>query len=137
MPVTPKNPVRRLAMLLLALPAIAAPAASTDSAWFARVWQSDEGLPNNNVQALTQTPEGYLWVATPLGVARFDGIQFDQIASTNFIDLPNRGVTALMPDRTGGLWLAMDRGAIVRLHPAGTQVFGATNGLPDGMGEVL
>src|SRR6185369_16057395 len=60
-----------------------------------------------------------------------------QIASTNFIGLPNRGVTALLPDRAGGLWLAMDRGAIVRLHTSGTQVFTSSIGLPDAMGETL
>jgi hypothetical protein len=38
-----------------------------------RVWQSDEGLPSNRVQAIAQTPDGYLWVGTQEGLARFDG----------------------------------------------------------------
>src|SRR5947209_16794713 len=41
---------------LLPLFAAAAPVESTHSPWSVRVWQSDDGLPNNQVQGLTQTP---------------------------------------------------------------------------------
>ena len=53
--------------LLSATTAVADPA---DSDWYARVWQSDDGLPNNNVFGLAQTDDGYLWVGTPVGLAR-------------------------------------------------------------------
>ena len=40
------------------------------------VWNSDDGLPQNTVRALTQTQDGYLWLGTEEGLARFDGIRF-------------------------------------------------------------
>jgi len=41
------------------------------------LWQSDQGLPHNSVRAITQTPDGYLWLATSAGIARFDGSEFE------------------------------------------------------------
>ncbi len=44
---------------------------------FARdAWTSDQGLPQNSVNAIVQSPDGYLWLATQEGVARFDGARF-------------------------------------------------------------
>src|SRR6266478_290697 len=78
-----------------------APAAATNSSWFALPWQSEEGLPNNTVQGLAQTSDGFLWVATPNGLARFDGVHFEEIPLTNYVAEPNRGVLALAPGRSG------------------------------------
>ncbi|MCX6878897.1 MAG: hypothetical protein NTW21_34565 [Verrucomicrobia bacterium] len=44
--------------------------------WFTRSWQSDVGLPDNTVVGIAQTSDGFLWVATPSGLARFDGLRF-------------------------------------------------------------
>ena len=41
-----------------------------------KVWQTDEGLPHNSVWALAQASDGYLWVGTQQGLARFDGVRF-------------------------------------------------------------
>ncbi|MBU6408800.1 MAG: hypothetical protein KGR98_00300 [Verrucomicrobia bacterium] len=91
-------------------------AGSTNLNWFARSWQTAEGLPNNRVDSLAQTPDGFLWVATPRGLARFDGVTFDEISLTNYAGQGNRGVAALLPGREGGLWVEMDRGAVVDLN---------------------
>ena len=50
--------------------------ASTNSTWSLRKWQMEEGLPNNMVTALAQTPDGYLWIGTYNGLVRFDGVRF-------------------------------------------------------------
>lgn len=105
--------------------------ASSNSIWFARSWQTDDGLPNNSITGVAQTPDGFLWVATPAGLARFDGFQFEDISHTNFVPDPNRGVLTLIPNRSGGLWLAMDRGPIVRLNGNKPEVFTANEGLPE------
>src|SRR5205823_5977972 len=41
-----------------------------------RVWGVDDGLPSSYVYSIAQTPDGYLWVATSEGLARFDGVRF-------------------------------------------------------------
>ena len=40
------------------------------------VWLTENGLPQNTVHAITQTKDGYVWIATEGGLARFGGISF-------------------------------------------------------------
>src|SRR5215472_8868087 len=42
--------------------------------YFTRVWNTEEGLPNDAVTAVVQTRDGYLWLATYDGLVRFDGV---------------------------------------------------------------
>lgn len=104
-------------------------AAATNDEWLARSWQTEDGLPDNSVAGVVQTSDGYLWVGTPSGLARFDGLRFENISLTNIIALPNRGMVAMIHGRRGALWLAMDRGAVVRLSGSTSRAF--VNGLPD------
>ena len=53
------------------------PAGST---WSRRVWWSDDGLPNNTIDSIAQTPDGYLWIASAGSLARFDGMRFEQFS---------------------------------------------------------
>ena len=41
-----------------------------------QAWSSENGLPQNSVHQILQTRDGYIWIATEGGVARFNGIQF-------------------------------------------------------------
>ncbi len=86
---------------------------------------------------MAQTSDGFLWVATPISLSRFDGFRFDDVTTTHFAADPNRGVIALIPATFGGLWLAMDRNPIVRLNSNKTQVFTAQDGLPDRTAQKL
>jgi signal transduction histidine kinase/ligand-binding sensor domain-containing protein len=97
--------------------------AQTNTSWFIRNWQSGDGLPNNTVLDLAQTPDGFLWVATPIGIARFDGHQFDQFSPIDFAGEQNGNVSALAVNHKGGLVVAMNRGDIVRLSPGSQEIF--------------
>jgi len=41
------------------------------------VWTNDNGLPVNTVMAISQTPDGYLWLGNGSGDCTFDGVRFD------------------------------------------------------------
>jgi len=105
--------------------------------WLTRPWQTEDGLPDNSVNGLAQTEEGYLWVGTPTGLARFDGIHFENIPLTNVVTMPNHGIVTMLRGRHGALWLAMDRGALVRLSGKTSRAFVAelTNSIPNGLSE--
>jgi signal transduction histidine kinase/ligand-binding sensor domain-containing protein len=103
-------------------------AASTNPAWSVRVWQSDSGLPNNIVTGLAQTRDGYLWVANPTRLARFDGVQFEEFSSGNLLDGYRQVITTLAVGREGGLWVATDRGVVAGLESGLARVF--TNNVP-------
>jgi len=51
-------------------------------------WQSDTGLPQNTVRAVTQTPDGFIWMATDGGLVRFDGQDFRVFDAGNSEELP-------------------------------------------------
>ena len=98
-------------------------AAEVDSTWYARSWETGDGLPDNSVSGVEQTPDGYLWVATAGGLMRFDGVQFQEYPLTALDGVPERVVRAMCLDKAGRIWLGMDRGPIVCIAPDSTQVF--------------
>ena len=120
-----------LAGLLLS-PVFRTPAAASDISddWFARAWRSDEGLPDNNVSGIAQTPDGFLWVATVGGLVRFDGDRFDEFSPLN-VGIPVRGIRTLLLDKHDRLWLSMDRGFVVCAERNSAKVFTSVDGLPN------
>ena len=125
----------RAAPLLLLLPAFQASGSSND--WFARAWRSDEGLPDNNVSGIAQTPDGFLWVATVGGLVRFDGTRFDEFSALNLEGVPSRGIRTLLLDKQNRLWLSMDRGIIVCAQPNSAKVLTSVDGLPNSQALVF
>src|ERR1035438_5036041 len=65
---------------------VAGACASTNSLtpYASRLWQMEDGLPHTIVQAVTQTRDGYLWVGTREGIARFDGQSFLCLTARDF-----------------------------------------------------
>jgi ligand-binding sensor domain-containing protein/signal transduction histidine kinase len=94
-----------------------------------RTWQTDEGLPHNLVQAITQSRDGSLWVGTLEGLARFDGVFFTPFNARNTPEIKNSSITALCADRQGALWIGTDGGGLVRLKEGAFSRFDKTNGL--------
>lgn len=97
---------------LLALPATVGSAVATTLPWVVRAWQSDEGLPDNTVEGIEQTPDGFLWVATKTGLVRFDGVRFQPFPVT-VAGAPTGAIKALLADRRGRLWVARDHGVVL------------------------
>lgn len=95
------------------------------------VWQEQQGLPQNTVQAITRTRDGYLWLGTQAGVARFDGAGFTVFDSSNTGEIKGSLITALLEDRAGDLWLGTD-GSGLNLYRAGRfRLYTTGDGLPD------
>ncbi|WP_309895940.1 two-component regulator propeller domain-containing protein [Archangium sp.] len=75
-----------------------------------RDWQTTDGLPQNSILALAQTPDGYLWGGTWEGLVRFDGVRFTVFDKNNTPALPGRTIRGLTVDREGTLWIAHEEG---------------------------
>jgi ligand-binding sensor domain-containing protein/signal transduction histidine kinase len=75
-----------------------------------RLWQMQDGLPHNVVQALAQTQDGYLWVGTREGLARFDGVQFEPVNLPAEARHPS--VLSLRTARDGSLWIGTARSGL-------------------------
>jgi ligand-binding sensor domain-containing protein len=70
-----------------------------------QVWKTDQGLPQNSIQAILQTRDGYIWLGTERGLVRFDGVQFTVFDKGNSPGLLNSNAQALYQDREGALWV--------------------------------
>ncbi len=79
-------------------------------------WQIADGLPQSTVQALARTPDGYLWMGTQEGLARFDGARFTVFEPGNESAIPNKNITALHVDKTGALWIGTRSGLAIFEH---------------------
>lgn len=99
------------------------------SGWFYRAWQTEDGLPDNSVSAIAQSPEGYLWIGTNGGVIRFNGAEFTPLPLRDIPDLPSRQVHAMALDRSGQVWMGMERGPIIRIANDSFRTFGEADGV--------
>ncbi|CAN5599262.1 sensor histidine kinase [soil metagenome] len=66
-------------------------------------WGRDRGLAAGRIEALAQSPDGYLWVGTVDGLFRFDGFRFVPILTEK--KQPLRRVLGLTVDRQDVLWV--------------------------------
>jgi signal transduction histidine kinase/ligand-binding sensor domain-containing protein len=92
----------------LVAPAFAAPN------YFIRSWQSEAGLPQNKVTAVVQTHDGYLWVGTYSGLARFDGVRFTTYDENNTPQMRSSRVTSLFEAADGTLWIGDESGQVTQ-----------------------
>jgi ligand-binding sensor domain-containing protein/signal transduction histidine kinase len=102
-----------------------------------RVWQSSDGLPEDFTQAFAQTPDGYLWIGTGGGLARFDGVRFAVFNSANEAAFGDDSVYSLLTARDGTLWAGTDGGGLIRYRHGSFRAFGAEQGLTNPFVRVL
>ena len=93
-------------------------------------WTADDGLPQNSVYGIVQTRDGYLWLATVDGLARFDGARFAVFNKSNSPGIINNRFISLFEDAPGDLWAGTEESGIVRFHGGRFEHLGAEAGIP-------
>ena len=116
--------------LASAVEARPAPASSAD--WLADGWQTESGLPHNSVTAVLQTSDGYLWVGTLNGLARFDGVRFTVFRSADTGGLRSNRILCLHQDAYGTLWIGTDGGGLSSYYAGSFSALGPEEGLSSG-----
>ena len=79
------------------------------------VWQQEEGLPEDDVTAVIQTRNGYIWLGTEEGLVRFDGLHFTVFDQGNTPELTSAYIRTLLEAHDGGLWIGTDGGGVYQL----------------------
>ena len=79
------------------------------------VWTTENGLPQNSVLAIAQTPDGYMWFGTETGLARFDGVRFVTFDIGNTPALRSNQIDVLLVDHRGDLWIGTHGGGLAVL----------------------
>lgn len=95
-----------------ALGASTDPAASTGYA--VENWQAEQGLPRSTITAIAQTPDGYVWLGSPYGLVRFDGVRFVLFEEQVARDLGRGEVRDLHATPDGTLWIGTRRSGLLR-----------------------
>ena len=125
---------RMLSVLAVALLIACGSAAGLDptkaiSQYTHESWHTVDGLPQDNVVSVAQTPDGYLWLGTEEGLARFDGVRFTVFDKSNTPELKSSLVSALLVDQMGSLWIGTGGGGVLRMTDGKFVAFTTQNGL--------
>jgi signal transduction histidine kinase/ligand-binding sensor domain-containing protein len=115
----------------LLLWAVTVCAATGSVSWSVRPWLSDDGLPDNDVTGIAQNVEGYLWVATQGGLALFDGVRFREVELSTPSQRTRPLIRLMLLGRDNDLWLALEGGTVISLSSSHTNIFTATDGVPN------
>jgi signal transduction histidine kinase/ligand-binding sensor domain-containing protein len=94
-----------------------------------QTWVMENGLPQNTVQAIAQTRDGFVWLGTEVGLVRFDGNSFVLFDQSSKPALPGNDVSCLLATADGALWIGTGDG-VARLKNGTVATFTTSNGLP-------
>src|ERR1700761_3407351 len=95
-------------------------------------WGPGQGAPLGGAMALAQSNDGYLWIAGPSGLFRFDGIAFERVDLPHDPKLSSLSVSSAFAPRSGGLWIGFTLGGVAFLKGGRWQVFSSADGVPSG-----
>lgn len=93
------------------------------------MWTQDRGLPQDTIRAIAQTTDGYLWLGTDEGLARFDGYEFVVFDKAKG-NLPDNSITALAAAADGALWIGTPSG-LTEFRAGRFLTYSTKSGLPD------
>ena len=93
-------------------------------------WTSRDGLPQNSVNVILQTRDGYLWLGTEEGLVRFDGVRFTVYSSRTVPAFRQNTVETLVETADGDLWIGTADG-LLRRHGEEFTAYRKKDGLPD------
>ncbi len=108
-------------------------------------WTKDNGLPQNGVRRISQTPDGYLWFTTFDGLVRFDGVKFAVFDKGNSKGIINNRFWVVYGAADGSVWAATEVGDLTIYRKEVFTSYSAAqvpdeqilNCLPDSTGETL
>ena len=92
-------------------------------------WGPQQGLSTSYIFDIGQDRDGFLWVASSLGLIRFDGVTFAPLEILDGPQLPNRPVTTVHGARDGSLWTGFNGGGISRIQEGRVTAYGQSDGL--------
>jgi signal transduction histidine kinase/ligand-binding sensor domain-containing protein len=123
-----------LAITFCVLPAALgrpAVAAESPAKYHYATWTVDEGLPQNSVNFILQTRDGYLWLTTSDGLVRYDGVRFTVFNRNNSEGVVSNRFRPLYEGGDGALWAGTDDGGVTVLRGGRFTTYTTKDGLPD------
>src|SRR5438067_10674489 len=75
-------------------------------------WQARQGLPQSTVRSLAQTADGMLWLGTPAGLVRFDGLRFTIYDKHNTPSMPHQVIWPVASSPRDGFLIGAHSGLL-------------------------
>ncbi len=97
-----------------------------------KIFRRNEGLPLSSITGIASAHDGFLWIGTQEGLARFDGVSFTVYDSENTDALVDDFITSLLPMNSGDLWIGTRSGLVLHDSRGLFRRYGIEDGLPDG-----
>ena len=94
-----------------------------------QTWVMENGLPQNTVQTLVQTRDGFVWLGTEVGLVRFDGNSFQVFDRNSSPALPGNDIRCLLATMDRALWIGTSEG-LARWKDGTVTTFTTKDGLP-------
>ena len=118
-----------LAVFALCSPAFAIPPHLETWQLYHTSWTAREGAPTG-IQTITQTSDGYLWLGTPMGLFRFDGVRFTRYEGDGASSLLSSNIFSLFATTSGDLWIGYLFGGVSVIRDGRLIHYTERDGLP-------
>ena len=82
------------------------------SAFYRETWTTRQGLPHNQVNAIAQSADGYLWLGTWEGLVRYNGLEFHVFDRANTPELKDNGIRSVRAGDDGAVVIGTSRGGV-------------------------
>ena len=69
-----------------------------------KLYTPHDGLPQSQVLCIFQDSRGYIWVGTKMGLASYNGVNFQKLSTTD--SLPSASVDQIQEDGKGNIWFS-------------------------------
>ena len=110
---------------------------STEGGYARHVWHTEDGLPEETVQAFAQTPDHFLWIGTSGGLVRFDGAQFVVFNRDNTPAFRENSVFSLLASKDGVLWVGTEGAGLLSYSDGVFRAWSRKEGLTNGYVRAL
>lgn len=97
------------------------------------VWTTATGLPQNTVTGVVQTSDGYLWISTFDGLARFDGVRFTIFDKGNTKGIVNNRFAGIFVGKDGAIWAWTENGGLTVYRAGVFTSYDTPEGLHEGI----
>lgn len=77
-------------------------------------------MPQNEITALAQGSDGYLWLGTLYGLVRFDGMQCTVFSEANTPGMKSSQIAFLAEDSRTNLWVGTETAGVLLIHKDGS-----------------
>ncbi len=91
-------------------------------------WTMEDGLPHNLILGMTQDAEGFIWVGTWEGAARFNGRTFTVLDAYTVPDMRLLGVRSIVRDRDDAMLFGTAQYGVIRHAGTTWETLGGTAG---------